>query len=37
MEREEQKTVTSDYDHKTFFEEYAKMSRSQEGLRAAGE
>lgn len=28
MEREEQKTVTGEYDNKTFFEEYAKMSRN---------
>ena len=29
--------MKSEYDDERFFEEYAKMSRSQEGLSAAGE
>ena len=29
--------MKSEYDDARFFEEYAKMSRSQEGLSAAGE
>ena len=30
-------TVQNEYDKETFFEEYAKMPRSRDGLRAAGE
>lgn len=30
-------TVRNEYDNEGFFEEYAKMSRSRDGLRAAGE
>lgn len=29
--------INSEYDNEKFFEEYAKMSRSREGLSAAGE
>ena len=29
--------VNNEYDNERFFEEYAKMSRSREGLGAAGE
>ena len=29
--------MNNEYDNEKFFEEYAKMSRSKEGLKAAGE
>ena len=31
------KVMNNEYDNEKFFEEYAKMSRSKEGLKAAGE
>ena len=30
------KVMNNEYDNEKFFEEYAKMSRSKEGLKAAG-
>ena len=32
-----EKVMNNEYDNEKFFEEYAKMSRSKEGLKAAGE